>query len=54
MIRGSYHYFAEYLLTVAANGIFHNEKQPMRGILKMLFFKSTPVNYRNRQRNNNL
>ena len=52
-IRGSHQDFAEHLSIVAANAIFHDEKQLLRGMLKTLFLKTTPVNYRNRQMNNN-
>ena len=50
-IRGSHQDFAEHLSIVAANAIFHDEKQPLRDILKILFLKTTPVNYRNRSTN---
>ena len=46
-IRGSNQDFAEHLSIVAANAIFHDEKQPVRDILKILFLKTTPVNSRN-------
>ena len=52
-IRGSHQDFAEHLAIVAANAIFHDEKQLLRGILKTLFLKTTPVNYRNRWMINN-
>ena len=52
-IRGSHQDFAEHLSIVAANAIFHDEKQLLRGILKTLFLKTTPVNYRNRRMINN-
>ena len=52
-IRGSHQDFAEHLSIVAANAIFHDEKQLLRGILKTLFLKTTPVNYRNRWMINN-
>ena len=52
-IRGSHQAFAEHLSMVAANAIFHDEKQLLRGILKTLFLKTTPVNYRNRRMINN-
>ena len=46
-IRGSHQDFAEHLSIVAANAIFHDEKQLLRGILKTLFLKTTPMNYKN-------
>ena len=47
-IRGSHQDFAEHLSIVAANAVFRDEKKLLRGILKTLFLKTTPVNYRNR------
>ena len=52
-IRGSHQDFAEHLSIVPENAIFHNEKQPLKRILKTLFLKTTPVNYRNRRMINN-
>ena len=52
-IRGSHQDFAEHLSIVAANAIFHDEKQLLRGILKTLFLKTTPMSYKNRQMINN-
>ena len=52
-IRGRHQDFAEHLSIVPENAIFHNEKQPLKGILKTLFLKTTPVNYRNRRMINN-
>ena len=52
-IRGSHQDFAEHLSIVAANAIFHDEKQLLRGILKTLLLKTAPVNYRNRRMINN-
>ena len=46
-IKGTHQDFAEHLSIVVANAIFHDEKQSLRGILKTLFLKTTPVNYRN-------
>ena len=42
-IRGSHQDFAEHLSIVAANAIFHDEKQLLRGILKMLFLKTAII-----------
>ena len=46
-IKDNHQDFAEHLSIAAANAILHDEKQPLRGILKTLFSKTTLVNYRN-------
>ena len=52
-IRGSHQDFTENLSIAPANAIFHNEKRPLIGILRSLFLKTTPVNYRIRRMINN-